>query len=261
MKLISCFIMIGAQVCYLMADDGSARRYASLDRDWVTCKYFLLSQPAVQKDLNLTQLQIKSLESAMSSSPTNIPAIAEFRRTQKQLLVDAQTDEERQKIRRAGNERMHNIFNQNSENAIEKTLSTNQTKRLGELLLQMKGPHVLLEDAELGRQLNLTQEQTNRLSQTSDSYSQFLCLLRHRYLGLQIQTERKRERADIDSEMASVSRVIKEIEKDRDSALLSVLNENQQQSWSNLCGKPLSIDWEPDYFSSVPFEDNNSVLK
>ena len=261
MKSVSCLTIFLMQICLLMADDNSARRYASLDRDSATCKYFLLSEPTVKKDLGLTQPQINSLESAWSSSPTNLPAFVEFHHLNKQLLEAAHTDEERRKIRKDGNEKMQGFFNQLLVNGLEKNLSTNQIKRLGELLLQMKGPYVLLENTKLGQQLNLTPEQTNQLIQASDSYNQFLSLLRHRYLGLQIQTERKMERADIDSEMASVSHVISGVEKDQDAALLAVLNESQRNIWNNLCGKPLSINWKPDYFSSTPFENNKGISK
>jgi hypothetical protein len=94
MKMIYIFIIIIAQACCLFADDNSARRYASLQTDPVICKYFLLSTKQVQEALDLTQPQIKSLESAMLSSPTSIVAIAELRRSKKQLLEAAHSDEE-----------------------------------------------------------------------------------------------------------------------------------------------------------------------
>ncbi|MGA3285471.1 MAG: hypothetical protein ABSD57_13570 [Verrucomicrobiota bacterium] len=258
MKAISLFTIIIAQACCLLADDNSARRYASLSTDPVTCKYFLLSTKQVQAALDLTQPQIKSLESAMLSSPTSIVAIAELRRSQKQLLETAHSDEERANIRRAGNEKAHLLIHQNWEAVLQSTLSSNQTKRLDQLLLQMKGPHAILEDTNVIQQLTLTKEQTNQLNQISGSYNQLLSLLHHRYLGLQIQPERKRDRADVDSEIESLARVIKEIEKDQDSGLLAVLNTEQRHLWNSLCGTPVRIDWQPEYFASVPFEEEGS---
>jgi hypothetical protein len=257
-KIICIFITIIAQACCLFADDNSARRYAALDRDAVTCKYFLLSAKQVQDSLKLTQQQIRSLESAMSSSPTNDPAIAEYRRSHKQLLKTAHTDEERAKIRREGNEKYSLLIEQYWEITLQSTLSSPQIKRLGELFLQMKDPHAILENTNVAWELNLSKEQISQMNYDPNSDGQFLSLLRQRFLRLQIQPTRKRDRADLDSEIESLVRVIKEVEKDRDAGLLAVLNEKQRRSWDNLCGAPVSIDWKVDYFSSVPFEDKNS---
>jgi Spy/CpxP family protein refolding chaperone len=258
MKNIYILIIIIAQTCCLFADDNSARRYAALDHDMVTCKCFLLSTKQVQDSLKLTQQQIKSLESAWWSSPTNIPAVAELRRSQKQLLEAAHSDEERTKIHRAGNKKTSFLIQQNLETTLQSALSSLQTKGLDELFLQMKGPHAILEDTNVIQELNLSREQTNQMSDVSNSYGQFLSLLRQRFLRLQIQPTRNRDRADLESEIESLVRVIKEVEKDQDAGLLAVLSEEQHRSWNKLCGAPIRIDWKVDYFSSVPFEDKSS---
>jgi hypothetical protein len=256
MKIIYGLLIIGViQTLSLFADDNSARRYAALDRDAVTCKYFLLSTKQVQDSLKLTQQQIKSLESVMLFSPTNISAIAELRRSQKQLLEAAHSDEERTKIRRAGNEKASFLIQQYSKTTLRSALFPAQAKGLDELFLQMKGPHAILEDTNVTQELNLSKEQISQLNDVSDSYSQFLPSLRERFLRLQIQPTRNRDRADLDSEIQSLVRVIKEVEKDRDAELLAVLSEEQHRSWKNLCGVPVSIDWKMDYFSDVPFQD------
>ena len=95
MRIIYCLLIIGVILtCNVFADDNSARRYAALDHYATTCKYFLLSTKEVQGNLKLTQQQIKSLESVwLSSSLTNDPVIAEYRRSHKQLLAAAHSDE------------------------------------------------------------------------------------------------------------------------------------------------------------------------
>jgi len=142
--------------------------------------------------------------------------------------------------------------------ALQSTLSSPQTKRLDELFLQMKGPHAILEDTNVIQELNLSKEQISRMNYDPDSDGQFLSLLRHRFLGLQIQTIRKRDPDDVDSEIGCVARVIKEVEKDRDAGLLAVLSEEQRRSWDNLCGAPVSIEWKADYFSDAPFQEEKS---
>jgi hypothetical protein len=193
-----------------------------------------------------------------SSSLTNDPAIAEYRRSHKQLLAAAHSDEERAKIRREGNEKYSLLVKQYMGTALQSTLSSPQTKRLDELFLQMKGPHAILEDTNVIQELNLSKEQISRMNYDPDSDGQFLSLLRHRFLGLQIQTIRKRDPDDVDSEIGCVARVIKEVEKDRDAGLLAVLSEEQRRSWDNLCGAPVSIEWKVDYFSDAPFQEEKS---
>lgn len=245
------------QASSVFADDNSARRYAALDRDAVTCRYFLLSTKQVQDSLKLTQQQIDSIKLAMSSSPTNDPAIAEYHHSHKKLLKTAHSDEERAKIRREGNEKYSLLIEQYLETTLQGALSSSQTKRLDELLLQMKGPHAILENTNAIRDLKLSKAQISQLNDISNSYSQLLSLLRQRFLGLQIQPVRNRDRADLDSEIQSLVRVIREVEKDRDVSLLAALSEEQRHSWENLRGAPVSIDWKLDCFSDTPFQVEN----
>ncbi|HVU08203.1 MAG TPA: hypothetical protein VHG89_06645 [Verrucomicrobiae bacterium] len=120
----------------------------------------------------------------------------------------------------------------------------------------MKGPIVLLEDTNAAQQLNLTKDQMNQLKDVAKSDDELLTPLRHRFLGLQIQPARQRERTDLESEIESIARVIKEVEKDEDSELLAVLSKEQKNSWSEIRGAPISIDWKMDYFSDTPFVEN-----
>lgn len=256
MKTIVClFAIISFQAVGVFADDNSARRFAALDHDTASCKYFLLSTKEVQRNLQLTQQQFKSLEVVwLSFSLTNDPAIAEYRRSHRQLLAAAHSDEERANIRRKGNEKYSLLIKQNQETTLQSTLSSAQTKRLDELLLQMKGPHAILENTNVARELFLSKEQISRMNDDFNSDGQLLSLLRKRFLRLQIQPMRKRARVDLDSEIECVARVIKEVEKAQDAGLLAVLSEEQRRSWDNLCGVPVGIVWKTDYFSDEPFQ-------
>ena len=254
---IILFVTIIVQTCSMLADDNSARRFASLETDPVICKYFLLSTKQIQESLKLTQQQIGSLEFAMLGSTTSNPANLELRNSQKQLLAVAHSDEERSKIRRAGNEKWHVLINQEWEVTLQRTLTPTQTENLEQFLLQMKGPHSILEDTNLFRRLNLAKEQIDQLNQTADSHNLLLNLLRHRNLGLQIQPSRKRSEPDVNSEIESVVRVIKEVEKDQDSELLAVLNKEQRRLWNSLLGASVSIDWKIQGFAEHPFEKNS----
>ena len=56
-----------------LADDGSVRRFAALERDDTTSKFFLISIKSVQSELKLTEAQILQLKNVILQSPTNIP--------------------------------------------------------------------------------------------------------------------------------------------------------------------------------------------
>jgi len=102
--------------------------------------------------------------------------------------------------------------------------------------------------------LNLSTEQISKMNDDFNSDERLLSLLRQRFLRLQIQPMRKRDRADLDSEMNNLVRVIKEVEKDRDNEILTELSEEQHRLWNSLCGAPISIDWKTDYFTDLPFQ-------
>jgi len=142
-------VVIAARAFVSAGDDGSARRYAIIETNEVVCKYFLLSMKEVQTRLNLTQAQIKSLESAMLAPPASNPGIAEVRRSQAQLLAAAATDEERSRIRRAGHEKASEITHLGWATTLQDTLSTTQRLALSELILQMTGPHAIVGNTEL----------------------------------------------------------------------------------------------------------------
>lgn len=237
--------------------DGLARRYAGLDRDHVSSEYFLLAVPSVQADLKLDPSQIERLKSAMASSPTNIPAVAEFRRKQSELLQKVSSSRERSDILLEGNAQISQLIQQYLEAQIGSVLTFSQSNRLGELFLQMRGIGVVLENTNLIKHLYITGAQMQAMTGITNGCRQILSLLQQRFLRLQIQPMRVREEADLSSEIICIVRVITEIEKDEDLELLGVLNENQLRAWSESCGKPISIDWKVDYFSDVPFKQKN----
>jgi hypothetical protein len=256
MKIINILLVILVfQVPRLFADDNCARRYAALERNPITCKYFLLSQKAVQNSLKLTPFQLASLESAMSASPTSNPAIMELHKSEKQAMEAAKTDEERVEIRRSGNEKAHQLIYQNLDVRLRTVLVPSQSTNLDGLYFQMKGPCAILEDTNVVKRLGLQSAQINQFNDVLDSQKVLLSLLRQRFLGLQIQPSRKRNLDDIGSEIDSIVRVIKEVEKDEDAELLVILNDHQRDIWSHLCGAPVSIDWKVDSFSDVPFQN------
>ena len=253
MRIIIVLIALAAQSLHLFAEDGSARCYASLETNPVVCKYFLLSTKHVQQRLKLTRPQLQALEAATLSPPASIPSIILLRRSQSELLREAVTDEERLKIRSAGNEKASMLIGQHWAAKLRDILSSVQIGNLDGILLQMRGPCMILEDTNISGRLDLSEEQTKELSKAASRYWELLSSLRQRLLGLQIQPIRKRTETDVDSEVKCLLRVIKEIEKDRDSAIWGALDTEKRRSWTVMCGEPLNIHWEPQYFGTVPF--------
>jgi hypothetical protein len=254
MKNVLYIFMVVVYGIHVIADDHTARRYAGLDRDCISSKYFLLSIPSVQRDLKLDTTQIERLKSAITSPPTNIPAIAEFHRKQTLLLQKASSAKERARILRTGNARVSRLIRRYLETQMRLVLTDSQNRRLEELYLQMRGISVIFEDTNLINKLNISGRQIHVMIGVTNSYHPILFLLRQRFLRLQIQPIRDREEADWNAEINCLARVITEIEKDQDSELLAVLNDKQLCIWNKFCGKPLSINWKIDFFSDTPFQ-------
>jgi hypothetical protein len=253
MKKLFYILAIVASGFNMLADDHLARRYAALDRDRVSSEYFLLAVPSVQANLKLDHGQIERFKSAIASPPTNIPAVAELHRRQNQQLQKVSSDKERSDILRKGNSQISQLINQNLEAQISSLLTFSQSNRLEELFLQMRGISVILENTILIKKLNISDEQMHAITGITNDHHEILSLLRQRFIRLQVQPTRNREDGDWRSEIICLVRVIKEIEKDEDSEILDILNQKQLQTWNELCGEPLSIDWKVDYFSDVPF--------
>ena len=138
---------------------------------------------------------------------------------------------------------------------LQRTLSSNQLHRLDQLLLQMRGPVIILEDTNLCLRLNFSNEQLEHLAQIDNSYSPALGLLRHRFVGLEMNPVRKRSASDVNAEMEDLTRVIKEMERDRDFEFFGVWDRLQRKLWGELVGQPLDIEWGPESFSDVPFQE------
>lgn len=249
-----CAAVVLISMLTASADDLCARRYAGLDRDATTSKYSLLGIKAVQSNLKLSSKQLQLFEDIMRSSPTNIPAIVDLRNSKANLIAHASSEGERAGIRRSMNSKVDLLIHRHFEAALQNVLSPAQVARLNELFMQMEGPNVILCDTNLATRLNLTKDQMEQMNEVAARFSQILTSLRGRFLGLEIQTARKRSAEDVDSEIRCLTRVITEIEKDRDEELLGVLDEGQRRVWNDLCGSPLPIHWPTDSFAYDPFK-------
>jgi hypothetical protein len=250
MKMVVFCIVAFAHAWCAFADDGSARRYVSLETNANLCKYALLSTKQVERHLKLTKAQLGVLR-----HDEQIPGFADLHASQAQKLEGAKSDEERSQIRRSGHEQAMALLEESLAAGLESTLTPTQLTQLNALFLQMKGPLVILEDTNLVQRLNLADEQISGLRKTAKGYKDLLSQLYHRYLRLQIQPIRQnRSDADVSAEIKSLINVIRGIERDQDYDLLGELNTQQRRLWDDLCGLAVSIEWKPAWFADVPFE-------
>jgi hypothetical protein len=236
------FVIGSATAC---ADDGSARRRCDPSEDDTTRMFFLLGRQEVQKDLALTTEQVDKLRQTSQRGPKEIRGFQEFAAEFKKLMADsAISDPDRQKLADAFATASAIFISAHQRHEISQALSPKQTQRLHELLIQMRGPMILIEDSALARAVHLGDEQCAEMKETVKSAEPSLATFRRR-LGRQMiaglsagETIQNREK-----EVNLLRNVIRALEDQRDYGLLRILNQQQNALWVALTGSPLSIDW------------------
>ena len=134
-------------------------------------------------------------------------------------------------------------------------LSADQKKRLDQLVIQMRGPIVMVEDPEIASELQLSEKQRAEQADTVKHYQKGLAWLQGRYGRKQIGGLRVGETLeDRKKELGAMFVVIRAIERERDADLLVGLTPEQLRLWRKIQGKPFPIAWPPTSVSDSPFE-------
>jgi hypothetical protein len=248
------FAVGSAVVC---GDDASARRYCEPRDDDSSRMFFLIDRREVRKDLALTTDQVGKLRLAWQRSPKDIPGFREFTASVKKLMVDPMlSDPDRQKLVELYVPASAIFMSTYERKELSQTLSAKQMQRLRELLIQMRGPMILVEDSALARAVHLSDEQLAEMKDTVKSDEATLATFRRR-MGRQMvaglsagETIQNREK-----EVIMLCGVVRALESQRDYDLLSSLKPEQKSLWVKLGGNPLSIDWPLESPLQDPFHD------
>lgn len=165
----------------------------------------------IQKELQLTEDQIKQLQEAAQSMRPSRESMEPFMTR----MRDAQTDEERTKVR----EEMSASFEKQRKDGEAKLwglLDDKQSARLKQLQLQENGYRQLTDD-ETAKQLKLTEEQLQKIKELEEQRSDA-----RRELGRRASSE---EREKVNQEF--------------DQKIESLLSKDQQSQWKQMLGPAL----------------------
>lgn len=248
-------LAVGCAVAY--GDDGSARRYCDPCTDDTSRMFFLLGRREVQKDLALTTDQVGRLQRTAQKAPKDIPSFREFAASVKKLMADPMLSApDRHKLVELYVTASASLISTYQRKELSQTLSAKQMQRLRELLIQMRGPMILIEDSALVRAVHLSDEQLAEMKETIKRDEAPLATFRRR-MGRQMiaglsagETIQNREK-----EINLLCGVVRALESQRDYDLFSSLKHEQKSLWTRLSGSPLSIDWPLESPWQDPFHD------
>jgi hypothetical protein len=249
-------LYVGYSPC--LGDDGSARRYAEFaevaEYDDTFQSFLLLERKEVQKELGMSTEQTARVTRICHASDQDVPGLlelmAQYRKRQSDSTISTSDQE---KPRESFKSDVKNCIDAYQRKELSATLSANQRQRLSELVMQMRGPIVFLEETVSSR-LQLSSQQKEEMKATVKDYDGELKWLQGRYGRQQIKGIHKYESlADRQEELQALFVVIRAIERERDANLLVELTAEQATSWATIRGRLFPIAWPPTSVSDFPF--------
>ncbi|QDT29811.1 Bacterial type II/III secretion system short domain protein [Gimesia panareensis] len=172
---------------------------------------FMVMREEIQKELQLTEEQIKQLQEAAQAMRPSRESMEPFMNR----MRDAQTDEERTKVR----EEMSASFEKQRTEGEAKlwgVLNEKQTARLKQLQLQENGYRQLTDD-ETAKQLKLTDEQLQKIKE--------------------LEEQRSDARRDLGRRASSEER--EKLQQEFDQKIEAILTKDQQTQWKQMLGPAL----------------------
>ncbi len=223
--------------CLCLGDDGSARRYANfIGNDELFLTFCLLERSDVQRELKMTAEQIAKMKHASLATSREIPGLTDlFAKSRERQAEPTLSASAKKELGKAASSEMIKLTEAYQREELSATLSASQRQRLGELLIQMQGPVVIVDDAAVRAKLQLGDEDLAPLREAVKDYDADLRWLVGRYGREQISGKRYPEETDEDRqrELEALSTVIRAIARERDAFLVARLTPEQLAS----CGQ------------------------
>jgi hypothetical protein len=230
------------------------------ETELVTTKFLLLERVEVCSDLKLSQEQSNAVRKAYATPWEKIPGMTEFRAQQKAAKQKSGlTAGEREALILASSRGIGKIAAEFHAQQVQAILSTQQIDRLEQLMLQARGPLMLVIDTNLATTLKLPPEALQRMrdaaKQADDKIIPGLQRFgRDFWAGYSPnETEATRTR-----EMNALLPQLQQMIGERDQNLLRILTSEQKDQFKARQGIPLPIQWDPWDFMRQPFEKKNS---
>jgi hypothetical protein len=250
------FGSLGGSLC--VADDGSARRYAEFaETNNLSRMFALLERKDVQDELKITPEQAAKVAHICRAPEREIPGLRDLVvKHERRQAEPGASSADREKEIASFNLELGKRIAEYQRKQLSATLSSNQMQRLGELVLQMRGPIALMDDPAILAKLRISEKQKLEMADTIKHYEEESRWLRARFgrqqiSGIHMNEHEKDRQREIDAMFV----VLRAIEKDRDADLLTELTPDQLESWRRIQGKLFQIAWPPTSVLDSPFEE------
>jgi Spy/CpxP family protein refolding chaperone len=187
-------------------------------------KSLLLGNEKVQKELKISEDQKSKITTVASESRPNSRELFSGLRDLSEEERRAKFQEIREKFRKLAQE---------ADKKISEILTDSQNKRLGEILLQLRGLNALT-DKELAGKLKITADQQQSIK---DLFEAQRDMQREFYSGLRdlSQEERRKKFEELRTKG-------EDLRKETETAVLGVLSASQKTAFENMKGEKFEID-------------------
>ncbi len=236
----------------------SKQSSAAGQADLADIRFYLLARPEVQEDLAVSTNQLARIKQTYRTPYKEIPELNEFITNQKEKR-NAVPEDHRREHNLQSARGIAKLFGNYAQAQLEDILASEQRQRLDQLVLQTRGPVLILVQTRLASALAITPEQMKELSaQVREADQEIIPDLQKFGRGFISgygpgETEELRER-----KMKKMIKRLRRLIRERDCKILDTLSGEQRKKWFELHGKALKIDWDPWDLIKTPFEKENS---
>jgi hypothetical protein len=226
----------------------------------VTTKFRLLERAEVCSDMGLSHEQSNTVRRVYETPWEQIPGLTEFRAQQKPTRQEAGLTEDKQvSLNLASSRGRGRIIAQFRTQQLQVTLSPQQAERLEQLLLQTRGPLMLVIDTNLAATLRLSPEQMQRIRDVVRQADEEVTPVLQKFGRGFWAGYSSNETADTRTgEMNALIPRLRQMIEERDEKILRVITADQVSKLKAREGRPLPIQWDPWQFMAQPFEKTNS---
>jgi hypothetical protein len=267
--LVSALLLAG---CARQEPSRSARRpidFFEIDRlsevtdpetELVRTKFRLLERAETCSDMGLSQEQSNAVRRVYETPYAQIPGMTEFRAQQKAARQKAGlTQQERASLNFATGRGMGRIWAQFSTQQLLAILLPQQGERLEQLLLQARGPLMLVIDTNLAAALKLSPEQMQRMRDVvRQADEKIIPVFRKFGRGFWAGYSANETEATRTRKMSALIPRLRRMIGERDKSILRILTAEQNDQLKARQGNLLPIQWDPWDFMKEPFEKENS---
>jgi hypothetical protein len=235
----------------------SARRYIDffeIDRvspatepqtEIVKTQFRVLERSEAQVDMGLSQEQIASLKKAYQAPADQIPGLQEFIAQRRASKKPDLTQEERASGNLETSRQMGRITVRYQSQELQHILTLAQQARLKQIVLQVRGPVLLVLDTNLASAVGIDSHQMDQIREVVSKADREMIPLFQKFgrgfisgYGAN-ETEQDRTR-----ELNEIIPRLQQMVRQRDDAILQVLTARQIEQFRTLQGKRLSIQWD-----------------